>query len=50
MCKGSKLLQADVVKEVEHDVSVEQDDSFTWNLRSVLEHKACNFLKGTKED
>ena len=30
-------------------MTVEQHDSFTRNLRSVLEHEACNFLESTIE-
>ena len=48
--QGSKLLKADVIKEVQHNVAVEQDDSVTGNLLSVLKHEACNFLKGTIEN
>ena len=34
---------------MDHDVAVEQHDSLTWNLRSVLKHEACDFLEGTIE-
>ena len=30
-------------------MTVEQHDSFTRNLRSMLEHEACNFLESTIE-
>ena len=46
----SKGLQTEVVKEVEHDVAVEQHDSLSGDPRGVLEHEARDFLEGTIED
>ena len=45
----SKGLKTEIVKEMDHNVAVEQHDSLTWNLRSVLKHEACDFLESTIE-
>ena len=43
----SKRLHAEVVEQVDNDVAVEQNNSLSWDLCSMLIHELCDFLKRT---
>ena len=46
----SKRLQTEVVEQVDNDMAVEQNDSLSWDLCSMLIHELRDFLKRTTND